>query len=212
MWPCCCRAVPTASWMASATAPGVVDLYVVAAAGDDDVRGVRHQQGEGVLCLGPRMVADVTEVFGDEGGQLVLRDRGRDDRAHGVGAGAPVYGVERGGQPVAVLIHDPALEHNAELVDSVCAAAGLTLENERLQAELRARLAELQASRARLVEATDGNAAGSSVTCTTGRSSGWSSSPCPWGCWSRSCRLSQSRPGRLSARPVRRQRYCSCDA
>src|SRR5262249_57082660 len=63
--------------------------------------------------------------------------------------------VERDGEPVAVLIHDPALEHNVELVDSVCAAAGLTLENERLQAELRARLAELQASRARLVEATD---------------------------------------------------------
>jgi signal transduction histidine kinase len=37
----------------------------------------------------------------------------------------------------------------------VCAAASLTLENERLQAELRARLVELQASRARLVEATD---------------------------------------------------------
>ena len=63
--------------------------------------------------------------------------------------------VERGGQPIAVLTHDPALEHNAELVDSVCAAAGLTLENERLQAELRARLTELQASRARLVEATE---------------------------------------------------------
>jgi signal transduction histidine kinase len=63
--------------------------------------------------------------------------------------------VERGGQPVAVLIHDPALQDNAELVESVCAAAGLTLENERLQAELRARLTELQASRARLVEATD---------------------------------------------------------
>jgi signal transduction histidine kinase len=63
--------------------------------------------------------------------------------------------VERNGQPVAVLIHDPVLEHNAGLVDSVCAAAGLTLENGRLQAELRARLAELQASRARLVEATE---------------------------------------------------------
>jgi signal transduction histidine kinase len=63
--------------------------------------------------------------------------------------------VERGGQPVAVLIHDPALQHNAELVESVCAAAGLTLENERLQAELRARLTDLQASRARLVEATE---------------------------------------------------------
>ena len=32
--------------------------------------------------------------------------------------------VERGGQPVAVLIHDPALQDNAELVESVCAAAG----------------------------------------------------------------------------------------
>jgi signal transduction histidine kinase len=63
--------------------------------------------------------------------------------------------VARDGQPIAVLLHDPALEHNAELVQSVCAAASLTLENERLQAELRARLLELQASRARLVQATD---------------------------------------------------------
>ena len=54
-----------------------------------------------------------------------------------------------------MLLHDPVLEHNAELVRSVCAAASLALENERLQAELRARLVELQASRARLVEATD---------------------------------------------------------
>jgi signal transduction histidine kinase len=63
--------------------------------------------------------------------------------------------VARDGQPVAVLVHDPVLEDNAELVQSVCAAASLALENERLQAELRARLVELQASRARLVQATD---------------------------------------------------------
>jgi signal transduction histidine kinase len=63
--------------------------------------------------------------------------------------------VERDGQPIAALLHDPVLEYNAELVRSVCAAASLALENERLQADLRARLAELQASRARLVEATD---------------------------------------------------------
>jgi signal transduction histidine kinase len=63
--------------------------------------------------------------------------------------------VERDGQPIAVLLHDPVLEHNVELVSSVCAAASLALENERLQAELRARLVELRASRARLVEATD---------------------------------------------------------
>ena len=63
--------------------------------------------------------------------------------------------VARDGMPIAVLLHDPVLEHNAELVQSVCAAASLALENERLQAELRARLAELHASRARLVGATD---------------------------------------------------------
>jgi signal transduction histidine kinase len=63
--------------------------------------------------------------------------------------------VARDGRPIAVLLHDPVLEHNAELVRSVCAAASLALDNERLQAELRARLVELQASRGRLVEATD---------------------------------------------------------
>ena len=59
------------------------------------------------------------------------------------------------GCDLAALVHDAGLEDNAELIDSVCAAAALTLENERLQAELRARLAELQASRARLVDATE---------------------------------------------------------
>ncbi|HET7012332.1 MAG TPA: histidine kinase [Streptosporangiaceae bacterium] len=63
--------------------------------------------------------------------------------------------VERDGHPIAMLTCDAALEHNEALIDSVCAAAGLTLENERLQAELRARLAELTASRTRLIEATD---------------------------------------------------------
>jgi signal transduction histidine kinase len=63
--------------------------------------------------------------------------------------------VERNGQPVAALVHDASLREDPELVDAVCAAAGLALENERLQAELRARLSELRASRARIVEATD---------------------------------------------------------
>jgi signal transduction histidine kinase len=63
--------------------------------------------------------------------------------------------VERDGTPIAMLLHDPALEHNTALVQSVCAAAGLALDNERLKAELRARLVELGASRGRLVEATD---------------------------------------------------------
>lgn len=63
--------------------------------------------------------------------------------------------VEREGEPIAALVHDASLGENSELVESVCAAAALTLENERLRAELLARLGELQASRVRLVEATE---------------------------------------------------------
>ena len=42
-----------------------------------------------------------------------------------------------------------------ELVGAVTSAAGIALENERLQADLRARLSDLRASRARIVEAGD---------------------------------------------------------
>jgi signal transduction histidine kinase len=71
------------------------------------------------------------------------------------GAGRSSTLIERDGQPVAAVIHDPALQYNSALVDSVCAAAGMSLDNERLAAELRAKLAELQASRARLVQTAD---------------------------------------------------------
>jgi signal transduction histidine kinase len=61
--------------------------------------------------------------------------------------------VQRDGRRIAALVHDPALADEPELVASAGAAAALALENERLQAELRARLEELRASRARIVEA-----------------------------------------------------------
>jgi signal transduction histidine kinase len=63
--------------------------------------------------------------------------------------------VEREGRRVAALVHDASLRDDPELVEAVCAAAGLALENERLQAELRAHLDELRASRVRIVEAAD---------------------------------------------------------
>jgi len=59
------------------------------------------------------------------------------------------------GHVVAVLAHAPGLLDEEQLVDEVAAAARLALENERLQAEMRARLQELRASRARIVEAGD---------------------------------------------------------
>ncbi len=50
---------------------------------------------------------------------------------------------------------EPALEDERELVRAVGAAAHLALENERLQAEVRAQLAEVRASRERIVAAAD---------------------------------------------------------
>jgi signal transduction histidine kinase len=61
----------------------------------------------------------------------------------------------RDGRVAAVLAHSPRLLDDAQLVEELAAAARLGLENERLQAELRARLEELRASRARIVEAGD---------------------------------------------------------
>jgi hypothetical protein len=63
--------------------------------------------------------------------------------------------VEREGRRVAAIVHDEALGDDPELLRAVSAAAALALDNERLQAELRARLEELEASRARIVEAAD---------------------------------------------------------
>jgi signal transduction histidine kinase len=73
------------------------------------------------------------------------------------GAGDPLTTtvVERDGLRIAALIHDSALREDPELLRAVSAAAALALDNERLQAELRAHLDELKASRARIVEAAD---------------------------------------------------------
>ena len=52
-------------------------------------------------------------------------------------------------------MHDASLRDAPELLEAVTSAAGLALENERLHAELRARIDELRESRARIVEAGD---------------------------------------------------------
>jgi signal transduction histidine kinase len=61
--------------------------------------------------------------------------------------------INRDGERVAALLHDPALRDEPELLDAVGAAAAIALENGRLHVELRARLEELKGSRARIVDA-----------------------------------------------------------
>ena len=63
--------------------------------------------------------------------------------------------IEHEGRRVAAIVHHGFLCEEPELVRAAGAAAAISLENERLDAELRARLEELRASRARIVEAGD---------------------------------------------------------
>ena len=70
-------------------------------------------------------------------------------------AGRAFTSVDRGGKPVAGLVHDPALLRHPQRLRAATDAASLGIDNERLKAELRAELLDAQASRARLVDAGD---------------------------------------------------------
>jgi signal transduction histidine kinase len=63
--------------------------------------------------------------------------------------------VEREGQPVAVLVHDPAVLEDPGLLEAVTAAAQLAASNARLRAEVQVRVEELAASRRRILAAGD---------------------------------------------------------
>jgi signal transduction histidine kinase len=80
---------------------------------------------------------------------------GRDTELPLPSSGRSATLVRRAGSPVAALIHDASVADDEGLVEAVAAAAGLALENERLHAELRARLEDLAESRARIVETGD---------------------------------------------------------
>jgi len=63
--------------------------------------------------------------------------------------------IDRAGHRVAAIVHDASLCSQPDLVRRAGAAVGLALENERLEAALKARVAELRDSRARMVRAAD---------------------------------------------------------
>jgi signal transduction histidine kinase len=71
------------------------------------------------------------------------------------GAGRAVTPIERDGKPVAMLIHDPEILSDPGIADAVARAARLAAANARLQRDVRAQAAELEASRRRLLVAGD---------------------------------------------------------
>jgi signal transduction histidine kinase len=71
------------------------------------------------------------------------------------GADRGITSVERDGEPIALLVHDPAVLDDPGLSDALARAARLAASNARLQAEVLAQVEEIAASRRRLVHAGD---------------------------------------------------------
>ena len=102
--------------------------------------------------LGDRSVAIAywladREAFVDEAGHPVALPE--------PGSGRAWTAVEQDGRRVAAIVHDAALDTSPELVHAAAAASSLAIDNERLKADLRARVEDLRVSRLRIVEAAD---------------------------------------------------------
>jgi signal transduction histidine kinase len=114
------------------------------------LRGVRLEEGLARVLGDPSLVL----AYRVPGERAYLDGRGRPVALPPVGdrAAAP---VERDGRELGMLVYDASLDDDPELVGTVAAAAALTLDDARLQAESEDRLAELRASRERIVAAGD---------------------------------------------------------
>ena len=97
---------------------------------------------------------------------LVLAHRLPESRGYADASGRPVLvppvtpgrasvSIEHDERAVAALVYDASLDDDPEMVEAVRSAATMALDNERLLAESEARLAEVQASRRRIVAAGD---------------------------------------------------------
>ena len=86
---------------------------------------------------------------------IFVDDAGRPVELPDPGSGRAWTAVDHAGTRVAAIIHDAELDASPELVTAAASAAALAIDNERLKAELRARVEELRVSRLRIVEAAD---------------------------------------------------------
>jgi signal transduction histidine kinase len=132
-----------APWQRAAIADLVVEL---GEARSGTVRGqLSRALGDPSLEIG-YWLPDRAAFVNAEGRVLALPD---------AGSGRSVTLVEREGQPVAVLVHDPAVLEDPGLLEAVTAAAQLAASNARLRAEVQVRVEELAASRRRILAAGD---------------------------------------------------------
>jgi len=103
----------------------------------------------------------LVETIGDESLSIAywlperqdfVDERGLPVELPAVDSGRTWTDVERDGGRIAAIVHDSDLDTPPDLVRAAAAAAGPALEEQRVQVALRARVEELRASRARIVE------------------------------------------------------------
>jgi len=126
---------------------GLADLFreLGARRGVQLEAGLARTLGDPGLVLAYRVPCGRSYI--DGGGQPVTLPAPGDDRA-----AAP---IERDGRELGMLVYDASLDDDPELVEAVAATAAIALDDARLQAESEGRLAELRASRERIVAASD---------------------------------------------------------
>jgi hypothetical protein len=125
-------------WASSAVAGLVADLGAI----------------DGLEPLRERLAS----ALGDPDLQVAFRSGDGWADAAGMAMPAPSAGPSQGLTPIdadGVLIHDAVLREQPELLRAAAAAARLAVENARLEADVRAGVADVAASRRRLVEAAD---------------------------------------------------------
>jgi signal transduction histidine kinase len=133
----------SASWERAEVTDLVVEL---GAARSGTLRGALSRAlGDPSLEIG-YWLADADSFVDSEGRILSLPDPA---------SKRSVTRIERDHQPVAVIVHDPAVLDDPGLLEAVTSAAQLAASNARLQAEVKARLVELARSRRRILEARD---------------------------------------------------------
>ena len=130
------------------------------------LRARRGRIGELIIELGrapdmERLEAALRNTLGDPSLRLGLWARDSktfispDGSRLDLVASESVTHVEDQEGPLAVIFHDPALKDEPELLEAAASATQLALENQRLTERIKAQLAEVAASRARIVRAAD---------------------------------------------------------
>jgi signal transduction histidine kinase len=102
--------------------------------------------GDPSLTLG-YAVAGQLDVWVDDAGGEIVRPPANADRS--------VTPIVVGGHEVGFVAHDPAFVGDPRVFGLIAAAAGLAISNSATQVEIRRRVAEVDASRERLVHAAD---------------------------------------------------------